>query len=488
MRAGTASSKKTWVAKVQNVPVPTKPSKGQRPGVTDGPTGGNRSRTAYEKSSISNGKSSNRIRGTRQAATKKLAPEKLSVDEVQHGLTMILHQFKSAYQEENYTIQMQHQWPQEELLWSDNSLQQEVPWGGVQHPWGEIVHPWTDVQHPWGQTQESQHDCGLPLGQFQFGSSDMPLSVIESDEGTSLSDKTYGRGFLIRSRRFLLLKPGIIGYDGPKWSVGARPLELNVQINADEVAISGMPRSPPPKAPPSFRLDLALESPSLDTAPSWDPSLGDTSMTFDSRYLTLDMSMDGYMTGFVAPETIGWEGNSESYFLPCDGNEIPSLLPEVPSWPFAFGEQSMSSNSSSAFAASTFMSLGSKFDGQEMEDIESTAASSGQPASVSQSPLHAPVTFDPVTEAKARLQVEYYLSVENLCHDPYLCSKLDKDGWVQLDVLAAFPRMRRIGIDAVGIAAALASSTQLEVSHDSPPRVRRSDVNTQLTQASPTVE
>jgi hypothetical protein len=335
----------------------------------------------------------------------------------------------------------------------------------------------------------------------------VPLSVIESDEGTSFSEKTYGRGYLLRSRRCLLSKPGGVAYDGPKWNVGTRPLELSVQVNTDEVSVPAMPRSPPPVAPPAFHVD----APSFEPAPNhdahtfndlnlrlqdhlareaWNASTQDPSMSLDGRYLTPEMSMAGYMSGFGCSEDMGWQAHAGSYYPSgCDANGMPLLLPEVPAWPFAFSEQSMSSYGSTALAANGYMSHSGKLDGHDAEDIESTAASSGRPPSVSQSPVHTPTTMDAVAEATARLQVEYYLSIDNLCRDPYLCSKLDKDGWVALEVLATFPRMQRLGIDAAAIAAALAGSAQLEVSQELPLRVRgRRQEEQSLALTAPTTE
>jgi len=79
-------------------------------------------------------------------------------------------------------------------------------------------------------------------------------------------------------------------------------------------------------------------------------------------------------------------------------------------------------------------------------------------------------------EQKVRQQVEYYLSEENLRTDSFLQGLMDVDGWVSLEDVVAFPRMKGFGVDAAAVAKALACSSSLEVSPDGvahPLRVRR---------------
>jgi|Transcript_101276 hypothetical protein len=47
------------------------------------------------------------------------------------------------------------------------------------------------------------------------------------------------------------------------------------------------------------------------------------------------------------------------------------------------------------------------------------------------------------SEPSLRNQVEYYFSVANLCKDTFLRSKMDADGWVDLDVVATFPKVKQ---------------------------------------------
>jgi hypothetical protein len=63
------------------------------------------------------------------------------------------------------------------------------------------------------------------------------------------------------------------------------------------------------------------------------------------------------------------------------------------------------------------------------------------------------------------LQVEYYLSVDNLIRDLWLREQMDAEGWVALAHIAAFKRMamltHAIGGDIGEIAAALSTSTEV---------------------------
>eukprot|EP00434_Breviolum_minutum_P000856 symbB.v1.2.000754.t1/scaffold36.1/size400579/26 len=47
------------------------------------------------------------------------------------------------------------------------------------------------------------------------------------------------------------------------------------------------------------------------------------------------------------------------------------------------------------------------------------------------------------TMQKARQQVEYYFSEGNLADDAYLRSLMDSDGWVSLEKIMTFPRMKK---------------------------------------------
>uniref|UniRef100_A0A7S0RZZ7 HTH La-type RNA-binding domain-containing protein n=1 Tax=Chlamydomonas leiostraca TaxID=1034604 RepID=A0A7S0RZZ7_9CHLO len=66
-----------------------------------------------------------------------------------------------------------------------------------------------------------------------------------------------------------------------------------------------------------------------------------------------------------------------------------------------------------------------------------------------------------------RKQIEYYFSVENLCKDIFLRSKMDEDGWIPLAVVANFNRVRMLTPDMMLIVDAMKDSSVVEVSKDS---------------------
>lgn len=67
--------------------------------------------------------------------------------------------------------------------------------------------------------------------------------------------------------------------------------------------------------------------------------------------------------------------------------------------------------------------------------------------------------------AAVRQQVEYYFSVENLCKDLFLRSKMDpKEGWIALSVIASFNRIRMMTPNPAMIYEALVGSKTVEIS------------------------
>lgn len=67
------------------------------------------------------------------------------------------------------------------------------------------------------------------------------------------------------------------------------------------------------------------------------------------------------------------------------------------------------------------------------------------------------------TMQTARLQVEYYLSPENLCRDIFLRLQMDAEGWIDIDVLLAFNRMKQITRDPGLVFESLATCTIIEI-------------------------
>ena len=65
-----------------------------------------------------------------------------------------------------------------------------------------------------------------------------------------------------------------------------------------------------------------------------------------------------------------------------------------------------------------------------------------------------------------RQQVEFYLSAGNLAKDQYLCQQMDAEGWVPLQLLANFNRVRSLCSDAREVREAWRGSPAVEVSRD----------------------
>jgi len=63
-------------------------------------------------------------------------------------------------------------------------------------------------------------------------------------------------------------------------------------------------------------------------------------------------------------------------------------------------------------------------------------------------------------------QIEYYFSVENLVRDLFLRGQMDAEGWVPLNLIATFPRVKSLTSDLPTIVQSLKHSTILEVKSD----------------------
>jgi len=74
-----------------------------------------------------------------------------------------------------------------------------------------------------------------------------------------------------------------------------------------------------------------------------------------------------------------------------------------------------------------------------------------------------------------RKQVEYYFSVDNLCKDVYLRSKMDKEGYVAVDLIAAFNKVKYLVKDRSVLLDALTTSTILEFDADKQHLRKRND-------------
>ena len=91
-----------------------------------------------------------------------------------------------------------------------------------------------------------------------------------------------------------------------------------------------------------------------------------------------------------------------------------------------------------------------------------------------------PYMYSPVFDASVpilRSQVEYYLSVENLCKDYYLRQHMDGQGFVHLSTIAAFKRIKAVTEDVELLRLACSFSELLEfgVGDDGIERLRTRD-------------
>ena len=73
-------------------------------------------------------------------------------------------------------------------------------------------------------------------------------------------------------------------------------------------------------------------------------------------------------------------------------------------------------------------------------------------------------------------QLEYYFSVNNLCRDMFLRKHMDSQGWVLLDVIANFPRMKQLNQDEDVLKYACSQSATIDYlpgQNGQPDRIRR---------------
>ncbi|KAK3488728.1 uncharacterized protein B0T23DRAFT_183284 [Neurospora hispaniola] len=81
--------------------------------------------------------------------------------------------------------------------------------------------------------------------------------------------------------------------------------------------------------------------------------------------------------------------------------------------------------------------------------------------------------YDPMVPV-IKAQVEYYLSLENLCKDTFLRRHMDGSGWVFLDVIASFRRMRELSKDreTIRFACSLSDKIEFVIGEDGQERLR----------------
>jgi hypothetical protein len=66
-------------------------------------------------------------------------------------------------------------------------------------------------------------------------------------------------------------------------------------------------------------------------------------------------------------------------------------------------------------------------------------------------------------KAAIKSQVEYYFSVDNLVRDTFLRSKMNGEGWINLQVIANFKRLMSLTTDINLIKEAISESTEVEL-------------------------
>jgi hypothetical protein len=303
------------------------------------------------------------------------------------------------------------------------------------------------------QRPQRQTKTGAALLQKLHHGSKTEVLVKGASRGDvkkALSRKIYSCGIMLRARHSILSSPEGSAHSGPKWGLEPRPLGEGVEAAA--VTPAG-----------GLRVDAPVFDPSAVWSPQQEISLIASLATFTPGAASFP--------GVLGSDDLGGHvpGFSEAEF----STYYDMQLPEVPMWPF----DPTAMPSWDASVPPVPVGSGRKPEGQDFEELEaSTAASSGQPSSIGSSPVHTPMV-DPTAESKAKAQVEYWLSPENLARDHHLRSYMDEDGWVILEILANFPRMAVLGLNAMVVAGALVGSPHVEVSWDSPPQVRRRDLS-----------
>uniref|UniRef100_A0A6U8VBZ9 HTH La-type RNA-binding domain-containing protein n=1 Tax=Zooxanthella nutricula TaxID=1333877 RepID=A0A6U8VBZ9_9DINO len=182
---------------------------------------------------------------------------------------------------------------------------------------------------------------------------------------------------------------------------------------------------------------------------------------------------------FSGPDNVSGEGTLRAEapaFEPSAPKEAgekafgsPNIKPETSTK--AFGTPNTKSETSSKAVAPSPGSTHcpSKADASEVEDLDSIDGGGALP----NAQLPSELADMSEKEREVRKQIEYYFSVQNLVDDWYLRSCMDEEGWVSLEFILQFPRIRRLGgTSAKDAAALLLGSGIVEVSWDSPPRVR----------------
>jgi len=182
---------------------------------------------------------------------------------------------------------------------------------------------------------------------------------------------------------------------------------------------------------------------------------------------------------FSGPDTVSGEGTLRAEapaFEPSAPKEAgekafgsPNIKPETSTKAFGTPNTKPETSSKAVAPSPGSTHCPSKADASEVEDLDSIDGGGALP----NAQLPSELADMSEKEREVRKQIEYYFSVQNLVDDWYLRSCMDEEGWVSLEFILQFPRIRRLGgTSAKDAAALLLGSGIVEVSWDSPPRVR----------------
>ncbi|KAL2019233.1 hypothetical protein VTK56DRAFT_9960 [Thermocarpiscus australiensis] len=128
---------------------------------------------------------------------------------------------------------------------------------------------------------------------------------------------------------------------------------------------------------------------------------------------------------------------------------------------------------------------GNKWSGSGQSAGRSNAGVTGYPPKAAQLndfavPQYPPYMYSPVFDpsvAILKAQVEYYLSVENLCKDYYLRQHMDGQGFAHLSTIAGFKRIKTVteDLDLLRLACSLSDQIEFVIGDDGIERLRLRD-------------
>ncbi|CAG5129722.1 unnamed protein product, partial [Candidula unifasciata] len=81
-----------------------------------------------------------------------------------------------------------------------------------------------------------------------------------------------------------------------------------------------------------------------------------------------------------------------------------------------------------------------------------------------QTPVYYGATPQSYTPGTLKHQIEYYFSEDNLVKDLFLRKKMDKEGWVKLDLVLSFNKVKEMNADYESLVKAIKKSDKLELS------------------------